>query len=121
MSEIIFRISRPYKIYSTKKVAALQLPSVNGDITLLPDRAPTMFLLRNGIVRVLDRQLNVLESYFVKGGVADFARNRCAISSEKVFGIDKISLERAKEKMSQAIHEEDRIFYEYVVRELEQK
>lgn len=121
MKEIIFRISRPYKIFSTKKVAALQLPAIGGDITLLPDRAPIMLLLRNGIVRILDNQLKTQESFFVKGGIADFARNRCAISTEKVFCVDGITLERAKEKMATAHHEEDKLFYEYVIKELEQK
>ena len=27
MKEILFRISRPYKVFNTKKVAALQLPA----------------------------------------------------------------------------------------------
>lgn len=121
MKEILFRISRPYKVFNTKKVAALQLPAINGDITILPDRAPTVLLLRNGVVNVLDNQLKVIESYFVKGGIADVARNRCAVSSEKVFGVDGISLERAKEKRDSALHEEDKNFYDYVISILEKK
>ena len=121
MKEILFRISRPYKVFSTKKVMAVQLPGIKGDITILPDRAPTLILLRNGIVNILDNQLKVIESYFVKGGIADIARNRCAVSSEKVFCIDGISKERAKEKMDSAIHEEDKQFYEYVLSVLMQK
>ena len=121
MKEILFRISRPYKVFNTKTVAALQLPAVAGDVTILPDRAPTIFLLRDGIVRVLDNQLKVIESYFVKGGIADIARDRCAVSCEKVFCVDGITLERAKEKRDSALHEEDKKFYEYVVSVLEQK
>ncbi len=117
--EILFRISRPYKVFSTKKVAAVQIPAINGDVTILPDRAPTMFLLRNGIVRLLDNQLKPLENYFVKGGLADVARNRCAISSEKVFSVEGITLQRAKEKRDMAFHEEDRAFYEFVSNTLE--
>lgn len=121
MKEILFRISRPYKVFNTKKVAALQLPAVDGDITILPDRAPTLLLLRNGIVRILDNQLKVIESYFVKGGIADIARNRCAVSSEKVFCVDGITLERAKEKMDSALHDEDKNFYQYVISVLDKK
>lgn len=89
-------------------------------MTILPDRAPTLFLLHNGIVKLLDNQLKPIERYFIKGGVADVARNRCAISSEKVFSVDSADLKRAKEKRDQALHEEDRIFYEFVVKTLEQ-
>ncbi len=121
MKEILFRISRPYKVFNTKKVAALQLPAQEGDITILPDRAPTLLLLRNGIVRILDNQLKVTESYFVKGGIADVARNRCAVSCEKVFDVEGISLERAKEKRDSALHEEDKEFYNYVISVLEKR
>ncbi len=121
LKEILFRISRPYKVFSTKKVAAVQIPAANGDVTILPDRAPTLFLLRNGVVKLLDNQLKPVERYFIKGGLADVARNRCAISSEKVFSVDGADLARAKEKRDQALHEEDRIFYEFVVQTIEQE
>lgn len=119
LKEILFRISRPYKIFSTRKVAAVQIPAVDGDVTILPGRAPTLFLLRDGIVQLLDNQLKPTERYFIKGGLADVARNRCAISSEKVFSVEGITLQRAKEKRDMALHEEDRAFYEFVVHTLE--
>lgn len=78
-----------------------------------------MFLLRDGIVQLLDNQLKPTERYFIKGGLADVARNRCAISSEKVFSVDGIELQRAKEKRDTALHEEDRAFYDFVVTTLE--
>ena len=121
LKEILFRISRPYKVFSTKKVAAVQIPAANGDVTILPDRAPTLFLLRNGVVKLLDNQLKTVERYFIKGGLADVARNRCAISSEKVFSVDGADLARAKGKRDTALHEEDRVFYEFVVKTIEQE
>lgn len=116
--EILFRISRPYKIYATKKTPAVQIPSVEGDITILTERAPTLFLLGNGVVRLLDRQGKATSSYFVKGGVADVARNRCAISSEKVVAAENIDVEKAVQKRDSAIHEEDKIFYQMVIDKL---
>lgn len=116
--EILFRISRPYKIYSTQKVAALVIPALKGDITILPERAPTMFLLRDGIVQILDAQLKPKEKYFVKGGLADVARNRCAISAEKVFSVDTIDIPKAERKRDAALHDEDKAFYQMVINEL---
>lgn len=112
---IIFRISRPYKIYRTMMAPKVVIPGVNGDLTVLRDRAPTLMLLKNGIVQVLDNSNKVLERYFVKGGIADIARNRCAISTEKVISFDDISLERATEKRDTAIHQEDKDFYQWVI------
>ncbi len=109
---IIFRISRPYKIYRTMLAPKVVVPGVKGDLTVIMDRAPTLMLLRNGLVQVLDHSNNVMERYFVKGGIADIARNRCAISTEKVVVYENMSIEKAKEKIEAAIHQEDKDFYQ---------
>lgn len=116
--DILFRISRPYKVFSTKKVSAVLIPAVNGNITILPDRAPSMFLLQNGIVELLDNNLKPVEQYYIKGGLADVARNRCAISSEKVVSVDNINLEKAEFKKEQAIHAEDKAYYQMIIDKL---
>ena len=81
---ILFRLSRPFKIFRTASVDRVQLPAVGGSVTILPERAPTLFLLTNGLLQILDEDSKPVERYFIKGGVADVARNRCAVSTEKV-------------------------------------
>lgn len=116
---ILFRLSRPYKISATASVAKVVLPAVKGDVTILPERAPTLFLLRNGLLQVLDKNNQPQERYFIKGGVADVARNRCAISSEKVVAFDKIDINRAAEKRDAAIHQGDKDFYQMIIETLQ--
>lgn len=70
---IIFRISRPYKVYRTAMAPKIVVPGVKGDLTVLVDRAPTLVQLRNGLVQVLDKADKVTERYFIKGGIADIA------------------------------------------------
>lgn len=53
--EVIFRLSRPYKVSRTTAVARVVLPGVKGDITIIPDRAPTLILLRDGLIQILDK------------------------------------------------------------------
>jgi len=113
--QIIFRLSRPFKVSRTAAVDRVQLPAVNGDITILPNRAPILLLLRNGLLQILDKDGKPTERYFVKGGVADVARNRCAVSSEKVVSFDKIDIIKAAEKRDSAILQEDKDFYQSVV------
>lgn len=113
--EVIFRLSRPYKVSRTTAVARVVLPAVKGDITIIPDRAPTLILLRDGLIQILDKANNPVERYFIKGGIADVARNRCAVSTEKVVAFDKINLERAAEKREKAIHDDDKAFYQMIV------
>lgn len=113
--QIIFRLSRPFKVSRTAVVDRVQLPAVNGDITILPNRAPILLLLRNGLLQILDKDGKPTERYFVKGGVADVARNRCAVSSEKVVAFDKIDVIKAAEKRDSAILQEDKDFYQSIV------
>lgn len=112
---IIFRISRPYKIYRTAMVDKVVVPAANGDLTVLSDRAPTLALLRNGLVQVLDNGNHPVERYFIKGGIADIARDRCAISTEKVVSYDNINIARATEKRDAAIHEDDKAYYQMII------
>lgn len=113
--DITFRISRPYKVYNTLRVKKVVLPALNGDITILPDRAPTLLLLGNGLVQILDDKNNPVERYFIKGGVADIARNRCAVSTEKVVDYDKHDVINALRKRDEAIHQEDKDFYDMII------
>ncbi len=115
---IVFRISRPYKIYRTMLAQKIVVPGVNGDLTVLRDRAPTLILLRNGILQVLDAANNPIERYYVKGGIADIARNRCAVSTEKVVACENMTLEKATEKRDAAIHQEDKDFYQMIINDI---
>ena len=112
---ILFRLSRPFKIFRTASVDRVQLPAVGGSVTILPERAPTLFLLTNGLLQILDEDSKPVERYFIKGGVADVARNRCAVSTEKVVSLDKITLVRAAEKRDAAILSDDKDFYQMIV------
>lgn len=112
---IIFRISRPYKVYRTAKVDKVVVPGVNGDLTVLRDRAPSLVLLRNGLLQVLDTANKPVERYFIKGGIADIARNRCAVSTEKVVSYENIDIAKATEKRDAAVHDDDKAYYQMII------
>ena len=67
------------------------------------------------MLQVLDKDNKPQERYFIKGGVADVARNRCAVSAEKVVLFDKIDIDRAAEKRDAAIHQDDKDFYQMII------
>ena len=112
---IIFRISRPYKVYRTAMAPKIVVPGVKGNLTVLVDRAPTLVQLRNGLVQVLDKADKVTERYFIKGGIADIARNRCAISTEKVVAYENTDVEKATAKRDAAIYDEDKAYYQMII------
>lgn len=113
-NEIIFRISRPYKVFKTLKAQKIVLPATKGMITILPSRAPIMIGLTNGLVEVLDDKNVVIDKMFIKGGLADVARNRCAVSSEKVVDYAKHDAVSAIRKRDEAVYQEDKDFYQFI-------
>ena len=108
---IIYRISLPNEIYRTDTAPKIVVPGIKGDLSVLVARAPTSVLLRNGMVRILDEADKVTGRYFVKGGIADIARNRCAVSTEEVTAFDDITAEQAAAKRDAAACERDKASY----------
>lgn len=85
------KIFLPDKIYTEQDVYRVVIPGRNGDLTVLPERAPTIITLANGYIRVLDEQDNVTDKYFIVGGFANIADDVCIISSEAVVPEEHIS------------------------------
>lgn len=67
------------------------VPGADGDLTVLPERAPTAMVLTNGYVRVLDEHDGITDKYFIRGGIANIADDICAISTEGVVSEGDIS------------------------------
>lgn len=114
-SEILFRISRPYKQSKTMRAKKVVLPAINGKITILPERAPIMVALDNGIIEILNDKNEIVERWFIKGGIADIAKNRCAVSSEKVIAYNYYNKETATKKRDEAHYPEDAKFYQFII------
>ena len=66
---VVLKISRPMSEFPEVKAAKIIVPSAAGDLMVLPDRAPTYLLLRNGQVKALDADNHIVRRFFVHGGV----------------------------------------------------
>src|SRR5574344_1521181 len=115
VGKITFRITNPASIVDTLRVEKVVLPASNGNITILPNRAPTLVLLQHGVVKTLTEQNEVVEQYFVGKGVADVARDRCVISSERAYSFDNMSKQKAEEKLQQAQNDDDKAFFQMIL------
>lgn len=89
--KVRLKIFLPDKIYKEQDVRRVIIPGLEGDLTVLPERAPTVVTLANGYVRVLDGQDKVTDKYFIVGGFANIADDVCIISSEAVVPEEHIS------------------------------
>lgn len=95
--EINLTIANPMEIVLNTTVGRVMLPSVDGYITILPDRAPMTMLLENGLMQLLDKDGKVTARYFIRRGLANIADNNCLVSTEDLIKAEDISLEQAKD------------------------
>lgn len=116
-NKIALTLSKPYSlVLEDVAVDRVLLPAAKGDITILPRRAPTQLLLRNGVMHILDAEGKPLETYFLKGGVAEIVSNKCLVAAEDSIAFDRINLQQLEELLGreEEYHLGDRAFYEMI-------
>ena len=70
------KIILPHKVLPAKTVARVVVPAVNGNLTVIPERAPTTLMLTNGILNVLSETGDSLDKYFIKRIYHNFCNGR---------------------------------------------
>ncbi len=115
---VVLKIMRPVSQFSEVKAEKIIVPAAAGDLTVLPDRAPTYLLLRNGQVKALDADNRVVKRFFVQGGVADIAQDVCSISSEVVHAYEEMTFDEAKSRFEKAQSDDIKNYYKMIIDEI---
>lgn len=89
-------IALPHKVMPEAIVSRVVLPAVKGNLTVLPERAPTTVLLTDGILDMWDEDDVSIGKYFIKGGMADIAADTCTVTTEKAIDVKEINTARAQ-------------------------
>ena len=89
-------IALPHKVLPEVLVSRVILPAVDGNLTVLPERAPTTLLLTDGVLDMWDEDDVSIGKYFIKGGMADIAADTCTVTTEKAIDIKDINTARAQ-------------------------
>lgn len=114
-NELKLTIEQPTGIFLEKEVAGVIIPAVRAPIEILPDRAPSVFVLDFGVLEISGRGNAQKEKFFIYSGAADVAQNRCKIMTQKVVPAAEITINLAKERVEQARDEVEKLFYEMIV------
>ena len=77
------------------------LPALDGDIMILPNRAPIFFSLRPGRMTVYNKGEDPID-FFVSSGVCEVRRNLCPVMAWGARA-DKINPERIKKQLDAAL------------------
>ena len=111
---ILLTIALPYDVIYREKAGKVLLPAAVADVLILEERAPSVFLLRDGVLRLFSADDKEIGAFFVKGGVADVAADQCAVSTEAAIAIKDITEEAAAKQAEDAEREDDKRFYQMI-------
>jgi len=123
---IQLKIVLPHKVLPSKTVARVIVPASKGNLTVIPDRAPTTLMLTNGILNVLSETGESQDKYFIKGGVANIAADECIVMTEKALNLKEIDAQALTGLREEHAHElkelglsadnkdSDTIFYDFI-------
>ena len=95
-----FDLVSPERRLASAQVASVQIPGADGDMTAMPDHAPTITTLRPGLLTVdgPDGQ----SQYVVTGGFAEITATGVSVLAERALAKEDMTQETMDEMMEEA-------------------
>ena len=95
-----FDLVSPERRLASAQVASVQIPGADGDMTAMPDHAPTITTLRPGLLTVdgPDGQ----SQYVVTGGFAEITATGVSVLAERALAKEDMTQETMDEIMEEA-------------------
>ena len=109
MTTISFDLVSPEQLVFNEEVGMVIVPGRDGDMGVLPGHSKVLSSLRPGRLMIYSEDMNLLKSFFVKGGFVEINPEKCIILAEEVnemSSLDKLSIEK---EIQELINNEDEI------------
>ena len=114
-NKVKLTIELPGALMPEMQADGVIIPAAKGDITILSERAPSVFALDYGLVQLLDANLKPVAKYYISSGVADVAQGVVKVMTGRVLKADEITKSEAEAKAK------DDIFYQMIVDRMNNK
>lgn len=95
-----FDLVSPERSLASLQASAVQLPGADGDMTAMPDHAPTITTLRPGLLRV--EGVDGHTDYVVTGGFAEITSEGLSVLAEKAIPITELNRDHLDELITDA-------------------
>ncbi|MCF7820142.1 MAG: ATP synthase F1 subunit epsilon [Candidatus Pacebacteria bacterium] len=124
--EIKFEIVTPEKTLMKEPVLQVTVPTESGEITVLPEHAPLVSILKPGVLEVVKTD-NTLEVIAVAGGFVEVLLNKIVIladSADRASEIDEEEAEKARKRAEESLknlRSEDRERFAEITAQLERE
>ena len=114
-------IELPDKVLKQEEAYGVIIPAKGGDITILSQRAPSVFVTDFGAVRLIDESGKEHKKYFVSAGMADMAAGVLHLLASKVEEAGGLSLQEVIHCKEAAVVRDEKMFYQMVEDQLQNK
>ncbi|MEP3917366.1 F0F1 ATP synthase subunit epsilon [Ascidiaceihabitans sp.] len=94
-----FELVSPERLLASVQASAVQIPGADGDMTAMPDHAPTITTLRPGVLRVEGPEGTT--EYVVTGGFAEIGASGVSVLAERAVP----KAEMTQEEMANMVEE----------------
>ena len=101
-----FDLVSPERRLASLQASAVQIPGTEGDMTAMPDHAPTITTLRPGILKAETSQ--GASEYVVTGGFAEITAGSITVLAEKAIPVDEMTRDHLDDLVAgaRAAHEQ---------------
>jgi len=112
---ISVEIALPHKALEAIDANKVVIPVQNGDsVTILDERAPTVFMLGAGLLQILNDNNKLIDQYFISSGICNYAEQKCTIAISN-YADANITEEEAKKALEAAKVADEKDFYEAIL------
>ncbi|KIC46839.1 MAG: F0F1 ATP synthase subunit epsilon [Ruegeria sp.] len=95
-----FDLVSPERSLASLEASAVQLPGADGDMTAMPDHAPTITTLRPGILKV--EAPEGASEYLVTGGFAQINGDSLSVLAEKAIPVAEVTRSHLDDLIAEA-------------------
>jgi F-type H+-transporting ATPase subunit epsilon len=97
---IKFEIVTPERVVLKQEILQITVPTMSGEITVLPDHIPLVSILKSGVLEI-KRADNVTEIIAVSAGFLEVMKDKVVIladTAERAEELDEVRIKEAREK-----------------------
>jgi len=98
---IALEIVSPEKLLLSRPVDMVVIPASEGDMGVLEGHAPTMVMLRGGVIDLYDGD-TVSDRMYVAGGFAEVTPERCTVLANEVMPLAEVSRDEGERRLAEA-------------------
>lgn len=95
-----FDLVSPERSLASLQVASVQIPGADGDMTAMPDHAPTITTLRPGVLRATGPEGEM--AYVVTGGFAEIGVAGTSVLAERAVPLSEVTQEMYDSMVAEA-------------------